>query len=80
MGLVLANCVMFTLELCGVKLFSKVLQIPKEFLLPFILVLCVVGSYPMRYSFFDVGTMIVSGLIGYLFSALRSRYLPWSWA
>ncbi|MGB9975777.1 tripartite tricarboxylate transporter permease [Thermovenabulum sp.] len=56
--------------LLGIRLFIKVLSVPKNILTPLIFILCIVGSYAMNNSFFDVGVMLVSGVIGYIFMKL----------
>jgi TctA family transporter len=38
-------------------------------LLPGILIFCIVGAYAINNSFFDVGVMLVMGVVGYLFEA-----------
>jgi putative tricarboxylic transport membrane protein len=40
------------------------------------MVLCVVGSYSLRNSMFDIGAMIVVGLIGYLLQKARVPLTP----
>ncbi|MDU4889304.1 MAG: tripartite tricarboxylate transporter permease [Clostridium sp.] len=64
-GLLVANCCMLLLGLSCLKAFTKVLTIPKTILTPIIFVLCIVGSYAIKNDFFDVGVMLVFGIIGY---------------
>lgn len=65
LGMILANLLIIILGLLGVRLFIKVLHIPKIVLMPIILMLCVVGSYSISNSVFDVFVMLISGIIGY---------------
>ncbi|UOQ44283.1 tripartite tricarboxylate transporter permease [Halobacillus salinarum] len=65
-GMILANVMIMIYGLLGIRLFAKVLAIPKAILTPVILVLCVVGSYSLGNSMFDVYVMLISGIIGYL--------------
>lgn len=64
-GCFIANICMFILGLSSMRIFTKVLSIPKSILVPIIFLLCVVGSYALNNNFFDVGIMLVFGIIGY---------------
>ncbi len=64
-GLFIANIIMLILGFSCIRIFTRVLAIPKPILTPIIFVLCVVGSYAISNNFFDVGVMLVSGIIGY---------------
>ncbi|WP_212934196.1 tripartite tricarboxylate transporter permease [Robertmurraya siralis] len=64
-GMLLANVFMLFIGLAGIRLFTKVLLIPKAVLIPMIIVLCVVGSYSLGNNYFDVVVMFVAGVIGY---------------
>lgn len=50
-----------------------ILKIPEYILLPFIITLCVVGSYAVNYSWMDVVVMILFGFFGVF---LRSHGFP----
>lgn len=65
-GMLVANVVMLILGLSGIKLFTKIISIPSYILTPIIFLLCIVGSYAINNSFFDVKVMFISGIIGYL--------------
>lgn len=64
-GCFIANICMFVLGLNSVRLFAKVLSVPKSILVPTIFLLCFVGSYALNNSLFDVGVMLFFGIIGY---------------
>ena len=64
-GMLLANMFILAYGLLGIRLFTKVLFIPKVVLTPIILVLSVVGSYALGNNLFDVWVMLISGFIGY---------------
>lgn len=51
--------------LTGIKLFAKVVEIPKGILMPMILVLSVIGAFAIRNSLYDIFWMFGFGLIGY---------------
>lgn len=65
-SLFLANIGMFALMIFLVKPFAMVLKIPKYFLLPIIVLFCVVGTYAINNRFFDSFTAILFGLLAYL--------------
>lgn len=69
----LATAAMFILGLSMVRPLIKVLAVPREKLMPVVFVLCVIGSYAIEARLFDVGVMIVFGLIGY---AMREMDYP----
>ena len=59
-----ANVFNIVIALLGVRLLVKLLHTPRALLMPLIAVLCVVGSYALRNSFFDVYVMLGFGLLG----------------
>lgn len=61
---ILANLVLLPVGLLAIRVGGLVMTIPQRVLLPIILVFCVVGSYAINGSLFDVGLMLVFGLIG----------------
>lgn len=76
LGLLVANCCMLILGFSCLKLFTKILSIPKTILTPIIFVLCIVGSYAINNNFFDVGVMMVFGIIGYFMSKVEIPASP----
>ena len=44
--------------------------------MPFVSIVCLVGTYSMRNSFFDVWVMIVSGVVGLLFRRWKFPVAP----
>jgi putative tricarboxylic transport membrane protein len=66
-AMLVSSLMMLVCELYGVRLFVKLLAVPKHILLPIILVLCVVGAFGLGNRIFDVGTIVFFGLLGYGF-------------
>jgi putative tricarboxylic transport membrane protein len=64
-GMIVANILMVAFGLSGIRLFTKILMVPKNILGPIILVLSTVGAYAISNNFFDVYTMLGAGIIGY---------------
>lgn len=75
-ALLIANIVMLIVEYFGLKVFVKLLAIPKSVLMPIIIVLCVVGSFGLNNRIFDSATIIFFGLIGYLLQKFRFPLAP----
>lgn len=68
---VIANLMLIPLGLAAIRTGSWLVQIPRRVLLPLIVLFCVVGSYAMAGSYFDVWVMLVMGLLGFAFEAYR---------
>ncbi|WP_270181130.1 tripartite tricarboxylate transporter permease [Alkalihalobacillus sp. CinArs1] len=64
-GMFLATLLMMLFGFLGIRLFTKILKVKKNILIPIILVLSVIGAYAISNNFFDVYVMLVSGIIGY---------------
>lgn len=64
-ALLIDNVAMFAFQSFGIRVFVKVLKVPRYMLPPFVLVLCTLGSYGISKNLFDVGVMVFFGFIGY---------------
>ena len=62
--------------LIGLRLFGKVLALPRHLLFTGVLVLCLLGAYAVRNSAFDVWLAVIFGGVGYLFNRLGIPVLP----
>ena len=71
-----ATVVVMLLQAYGVKFFIKLLKIPPQYLMVGIMIMCVIGTYAIRNSFFDVYTMIIIGLFGYLLLLAKIPVTP----
>ncbi|MFN6978149.1 MAG: tripartite tricarboxylate transporter permease, partial [Gemmobacter sp.] len=58
---------MLLLEFWGLRIFIRLLAIPKHILLPVILVLCAVGAFGLASRVFDIWTILGFGVLGYAF-------------
>ncbi|QTL97332.1 transporter [Iocasia frigidifontis] len=72
----LATVAMFVLGLSMVKWLVKVLQVPREKLMPIIFVLCVIGAFALESNLFDVTIMVVFGLLGFLMKEMDYPVAP----
>lgn len=75
-ALIIANIFMLIFERAGLKVFVKLLDIPKHILLPIIMVCCVVGAYSSNSRIFDVWCVLVFGLMGLVFKKLKVPTTP----
>jgi putative tricarboxylic transport membrane protein len=64
-SLTLANIFLLIFGLTGIRLFSKIMEIPKGILLPLILVLSAVGTYAIQNNPVDIYWMLGFGILGY---------------
>lgn len=60
-----ANFFMLLTMYLGIRLFAKVLSVPKHILLPIIIVLCCVGAYGLNNRVFDVCAVLFFGLLAF---------------
>lgn len=75
-AIVIAYIVTLLVQVWGIRLFVRVLQVPPHLLAVCILVMCVLGSYAIRNSIFDVYTMSIMGLLGYILLRLHIPVAP----
>jgi putative tricarboxylic transport membrane protein len=75
-AILLAYVVILAVQLWGIRLFVRVLRMPPHLLAVGIIVLCVLGSYAIRNSIFDVYLMGIMGLFGYVLQRVRIPVAP----
>lgn len=75
-SLYIGNVILLILNLPLVGLWAKLLKIPYESLVVLILVFCIIGAYSLNNSVFDIGVMIVCGVLGYIFKKLDFPMAP----
>lgn len=64
-ALMIANCFMLLFGLTGIRLFVKVVELPRGLLIPLILLLSIVGAYAVNNRLGDVYWMLGFGVLGY---------------
>ncbi|GAB3440342.1 tripartite tricarboxylate transporter permease [Actinophytocola sediminis] len=72
----IANLMLLVLNLPLVGLFTRLLSIPPQALMPLVIGLCVVGVYAEGNSMFDVVVMLVAGLLGFLLRRIGFSMAP----
>lgn len=64
---IIANILMVPFGYLAIKVSGTMLKVPRNILMPAILMFCIVGSFAINNSFFDVGLMLAMGILGYFF-------------
>ncbi len=72
MSFIMANIVMFILMIGLLRPFALLLKVRLCYLVPFILSMCVIGSFVINNRIFDIWVLIGFGLLG--FALLRSGF------
>ena len=66
----IANVMLLILSTAFIPLFVRALRVPYTILMPLIIVFCVTGAYSLKNSVWDVGQMLVFGVLGYAMKKL----------
>lgn len=75
-SLFVANVLLLIVNTAFVPLFTTIIRLSQRYLVSVILVLCVIGVYFVNMQFFDVGVMIVFGIVGYFMRLYRYPLAP----
>jgi TctA family transporter len=70
---ILANVLLLPVGLVAIRAGSLVVRVPRRVLMPVILLACLLGSYSINGSRFDIGVMLIMGLLGFV---LERRGVP----
>lgn len=73
---ILANLIMIPLGILCIKVAKRILRVPRDILMPMILLFCVVGTFAINNSVFQVGVMLVAGIAAYLLEANKFPVAP----
>ena len=63
---ILANLIMLPLGWLCIKVAKRILRVPRDILMPVILLFCIVGAFAINNSAFDVGVMLVAGVVAWM--------------
>src|SRR4030095_9857003 len=64
-SLSLANVLLLILNIASIPLFVRALRVPYPILMTLIVVFCITGAYAQSNKLWDVGQMLVFGVVGY---------------
>ncbi len=73
---IIANLIMIPLGILCIKVAKRILLVPREILMPLILLFCVVGTFAINNSMFEVGIMLVAGILAYILEANKFPIAP----
>lgn len=73
---ILSNVLMLITEYFGLPIFTKVLSIRTEILLPMVIAACFVGSFSANNRIFDITVMVIFGFIGYAMKKFQFPLAP----
>jgi putative tricarboxylic transport membrane protein len=75
-GFLISSVITLTVGLTSARLFARVLNLPKRYLPPVIFALCIVGSYAIQSSIFDVYLAVFFGILGFFMRKLDFHGSP----
>lgn len=75
-GLLLSNIFMYFMAFPFVNVFSKISKVPYALIGPLIILFCVIGTFAVRNSTFDLWVMFIFGVIGYIFEKIKFPVTP----
>jgi putative tricarboxylic transport membrane protein len=61
----IANILMFGMMSFSVGYLSRLMFLPRAYVLPVVMVFCVIGAYALNNTMFDVWVMLIFGVIGF---------------
>ena len=74
--MIVASIATFVIQYFGIKGFTQILKVPKNILLPMVMVLCIIGSFGVNNRIFDIWTLLFWGIIGFLLSKFEIPLTP----
>ncbi|MFV0334861.1 MAG: tripartite tricarboxylate transporter permease [Tropicimonas sp.] len=74
--MILATLAMGIFGIALTRVFVQVLKVPYAYLMPVVFTLCVIGPYALSQRLFDVGVMVVFGLIGFVLRQMNYPMAP----
>jgi putative tricarboxylic transport membrane protein len=62
----IGNIMLLALNLPLIGMWVRLLTVPYHYLAVVVVIICVIGAYSVKSATFDVGSMVVFGVVGYL--------------
>ena len=72
----IGNLILIVLNIPLVGLFVNLLRIPFRILFPVVMLICLVGTYSVNASRFELGLLLAFGIVGYLFRKIGVDFAP----
>ena len=63
---VLANLALIPAGWLAIRAGGQLVRVPRHTLIPIVVMFCVIGAYAINGSYFDVGLMLMMGVVGFL--------------
>jgi putative tricarboxylic transport membrane protein len=76
MSMYIGNVMLLILNLPLISIWVRLLKVPYRVLFPLILLFCIIGSYSVGTSRFDVLMMVIFGVIGYVLRKFEYEAAP----
>ncbi|MEP6825999.1 MAG: tripartite tricarboxylate transporter permease, partial [Ramlibacter sp.] len=73
---IVANIIMVPMGILCIKAAKRILLVPREILMPLILLFCIVGTFAINNSAFGIGVMLAAGIAAYLLEANHFPIAP----
>ena len=75
-GFIICDIVYFIIGSMFMKYAAYLSRVPRRILFPVVFVFCVVGAYAIHHSVFDIGVLVVFGILGYYMQKLGFSAAP----
>ncbi|WP_277679454.1 tripartite tricarboxylate transporter permease [Gracilibacillus dipsosauri] len=75
-ALIIANVFMMLFLYLGMRGFVRLLSVPRHYLYPIIIALCVVGAFGVNNRLFDAGALLFFGILGYIMIKTKFPLTP----
>lgn len=75
-SLVVASLCMLVIELFLIRFFVRLVQMPKNILMPLVIVMCMVGAFGVNNRAFDVWSVLLFGGLGFILHVFKFPQQP----
>ena len=75
-AMITASVLMLLIEFYGLRIFVRLLSIPRQVLLPVVMVICILGAYTSTNTIFSMWVLFIFGIVGYVFSECKIPLAP----
>ncbi|MET0312654.1 MAG: tripartite tricarboxylate transporter permease [Burkholderiaceae bacterium] len=73
---IVANIIMVPLGILCIKAARRILRVPRNVLMPVILLFCIVGTFAINNSIFEIGVMVVAGVLAWVLEENKFPIAP----
>ena len=74
--MLVGSFVMLIEEFFGMRIFIRILALPISIIMPIVMLLCIVGTYAVNNRMFDVVTILIFAVMGYLLKKFEFPLTP----